>query len=49
MRNAYKKPPANLFVGGFRYGLGVTIAILTLSLIFITYIAIHTAKTKYPI
>lgn len=53
MRNAYKKPPANLFVGGFLYGLGVTIAILTLSLIlsliFITYIAIHTAKTKYPI
>lgn len=52
MRSALKKPPASLLVGGFRY-LGVTITILTLSLIlsliFITYIAIHTAKTKYPI
>lgn len=24
MRSAYKKPLANLFVGGFRYGLGIS-------------------------
>ena len=54
---ASKRPPASLLVGGFLYGLGVTISILTLSLIlsltlsltFMPYIAIHTAKTKYPI
>ncbi|WP_337372134.1 hypothetical protein, partial [Phascolarctobacterium succinatutens] len=55
-----KKPPASLLVGGFRY-LGVTITILTLSLIlslilsptlsliFMQYIDIHPAEAKYPI